>query len=146
MGIFDKIFGKKEKELSLYGLIAKEIRLKVTSVFLKRGIATEKEMNKVNYGVGWFEVRPHRYGESGSHYGTAEIIEEPGSNFWPQWQNLIPTSEIKDVQSDIYHLKSDCPFGGHMMEEENRHRFACESAIKLIDSVLRIELMEREKR
>jgi hypothetical protein len=136
------LFGKKYPS-SVHGLTAEEISLVVRAVFAKHGIdAKQVEKETKKDAMAWFGIRPRQYGESGSHYGVPEITGNPaGKNpNWPSWIKLVRTEDLKPVGTELWGEARDRqPLGGHMMDEENERKAACEFAGRLLSKLCEVE-------
>jgi hypothetical protein len=142
MSLFKGLFGKKYPS-PIHALVAEEICLVVCEVFATHGIDAkqiEKETKKDT--MEWFGIRFRKYGESGSRYGVPELIGNPaGKNpNWPSWIKLIQTAELETIGSELWGMAQDKkPRGGHMMDEENKRKAACEFAGQLLSKLCKVE-------
>jgi hypothetical protein len=122
---------------SMHTLIGNEIQFLLDAALGQCTVAARKSIVTAvgNDPMNWFIVRDRRYGESGGHYGVTEIVAKPGGSDpqWPAWVALIPTAQLRDVGLAASQLsKERRPFGGHMMDEENRRRAVCEFADQIL--------------
>jgi len=155
MNIFQKILfkllGVKEEQepLSMHDLVANEIRILVRHVLVKRQLTTMDSIYRLtdDNAMNWFRIRERNYGESGSHYGIAELLSQPGQSnpAWPAWLKLIPTDNLKDIWLELSNLlKERQPLGGHQLHEENRLKAANEFADQLIFRLYEMEKASRQ--
>jgi hypothetical protein len=150
VNIFRRFFGKQEPQRhevtpSIHTSVANEIRFLIGSVTGRGNIEWSEGIviNANRDPMEWFRIRPRGYGESGSRYDIPEITGHPteADPMWPKWIKWIPTSQLDDVRLELSKLARDrCPYGGHLMEEENRRRAVCEFAGHLL-----FKLFEAEK-
>ena len=145
MNIFRRFFRKSARTgSSMHTLVGNEIQFLIDASMRQCNITTrERIVTEVNSDpMKWFEVRSRQYGESGSHYGIAEIVAEPGGStpMWPTWVTLIPSSQLSEVQFAASELSEErCPLGGHNMDEENRRKAVCEFADHILWTLLQTE-------
>jgi hypothetical protein len=146
-----KLLGVKEESEppSMHILVANELRTLISNVLVKRGIVTSDTIFELtdDSKMRWYRIRDRNYGESGSHYGIAEIICQPRNNDpnWPAWLKLIPTDKLEDVWLDMSKLADQRrPLGGHGLHDENRLKAANEFADQLLFKLIEMEKQTRE--
>jgi hypothetical protein len=134
MNIIRKLMNKPTRTGDyMHTEVANEVEFLIVSALTQCDVAgREKIAAEVKRDpMTWFRTRPHQYGESGSHYGHAELVATPGGSdpAWPTWVTLIPTAQIREMWLAAGDLsKKRRPLGGHNMDEENRRRAVCEFA------------------
>jgi hypothetical protein len=134
--LFKRLFDK-----SPHALVAREfcevVSLSLKELDVANGRAAIRALNRDD--MTWFLIRSRQYGESGSHYGVAELTDD-ASSCRPKWLGLISTPDLQKVwlrASDLFEKRR--PSGGHMMDEENRRRAYSEFADQLLFKLYTLE-------
>lgn len=158
MNIIRRFFGKtsgSEKSSrpgnSMHTLVANEVEFLITSTLTRIDVAMKETIvGQVHRDpMEWFRVRDRGYGESGSHYGIAELVANPqgGEPTWPTWVTLIPETQLDAVRFAVSGLaKKRSPLGGHNMHEENLRKAICDFAGHVLWNLLDAEKKARPSR
>jgi hypothetical protein len=132
---------------STHRLVASELRAVISLAVKRQAVAGGEKITRAlkHDAMSWFRIRPREYGESGNHYGIAELTTD-ASVHRPKWLGLVPTSDLDKVWRQASELLDERrPLGGHMMDEENRCRAASEFADQLLFRLYEAEKQAREQ-